>query len=151
MSQHAARGFFDAWNRRAFDEHVTFPIIDITGDRDVGVYWEVDVDGRPSGRRGVSFYKFDDDDRLVWALDAAEVLRELAGVDRIAHCGKILRDVRLMMLAGFNAQAVARAVRRAGRDPAPPLRSLIHRRISSSAPGPRPARAGSAAGRHARD
>jgi hypothetical protein len=44
-----------------------------------------------------------------WALDAAEVLRELAGVDRIAHCGKVLRDVRLMMLAGFNAQAVSRA------------------------------------------
>jgi hypothetical protein len=110
MSQHAARSFFDAWNRRAFDEamtfvaddchyddfsfvrphvgkasvrtlfenvaarapQVTFRIIDITGDRDVGVYWEVDVDGRPSGRRGVSFYKFDDDDRLVWALDAAD-------------------------------------------------------------------------------
>ena len=44
-----------------------------------------------------------------WALDAVEVLRELAGVDRIAHCGKVLRDVRLMMMAGFNAQAVCRA------------------------------------------
>ena len=44
-----------------------------------------------------------------WALDAVEVLRELAGVDRIAHCGKLLRDVRLMMMAGFNAQAVSRA------------------------------------------
>ncbi len=91
MSQHAARGFFDAWNRRAFDEamtfvaddchyddfsfvrphvgkasvrtlfenvaarapQVTFRIIDITGDRDVGVSWKLD-------------------DRLVWALDAAD-------------------------------------------------------------------------------
>ena len=43
------------------------------------------------------------------ALNGVEVLRELARVDRIAHCGKIVRDVRLMMIAGFNAEAVARA------------------------------------------
>jgi hypothetical protein len=43
------------------------------------------------------------------ALNGVEVLRELARVDRIAHCGKILRDTRLMMIAGFNAEAVTRA------------------------------------------
>jgi hypothetical protein len=43
------------------------------------------------------------------ALNGVEVLRELARVDRIAHCGKIVRDVRLMMMAGFNAEAVRRA------------------------------------------
>jgi hypothetical protein len=43
------------------------------------------------------------------ALNGVEVLRELARVDRIAHCGKIVRDVRLMMIAGFNAEAVQRA------------------------------------------
>jgi hypothetical protein len=110
MSQQACRAFFDAWNRRSFDEamehvaddchyndfsfvrphvgkadvralfenvaeiapEVTFLLHDLTGDHDVGVYWEVCVQGRPTGRRGVSYYKFDDDDRLVWALDAAD-------------------------------------------------------------------------------
>jgi len=43
------------------------------------------------------------------ALNGVEVLRELAHVGCIAHCGRILRDVRLMMIAGFNAEAVARA------------------------------------------
>jgi len=43
------------------------------------------------------------------ALNGVEVLRELARVERIAHCGKIVRDVRLMMIAGFNAEAVYRA------------------------------------------
>jgi hypothetical protein len=43
------------------------------------------------------------------ALNGVEVLRELAQVKRIAQCGKILRDVRLMMIAGFNAEAVSRA------------------------------------------
>ncbi len=51
---------------------VTFLIHDITGEHDVGAYWEVLVAGQPSGRVGVSFYKFDADDRLVWALDAAD-------------------------------------------------------------------------------
>lgn len=110
MSQTAVRGFFDAWNRRAFDEAmafvaddchyddfsfvrphvgkvevrrlfervaeaapgVTFVIHAATGERDVGTYWEVCIDGVPSGRFGVSFYRFDDEDRLVWALDAAD-------------------------------------------------------------------------------
>ena len=109
MSQQAARAFFDAWNRRAFDEamtfvaddchyddfgfkrphvgkaevrtlfenvakvapDVTFEITDITGDHDVGVYWYVQVKGERASR-GVSFYKFDTDDKLVWALDAAD-------------------------------------------------------------------------------
>jgi|GEM_PF-6098544 len=51
---------------------VTFHILDVTGDRDVGAYWEVLRGGQPTGRRGVSFYRFDADDRLVWALDAAD-------------------------------------------------------------------------------
>jgi len=37
-----------------------------------------------------------------------EVLRELARVHRIAHCGKILHDVRLMAVAGFNVEALRR-------------------------------------------
>ena len=110
MSEHACRGFFEAWNRRDFDAamafvaddcyyndfsflrpHVgkvsvrtlfenvaqrvpdlTFHILNITGDGDVGVYWEVMVNGQSTGRCGVSFYRFDGDDRLVWALDAAD-------------------------------------------------------------------------------
>lgn len=110
MSQAAARAFFDAWNRREFDEAmshvaddchyndfgfvrphdgsasvrtlfenvakmaptVSFRIIDITGDHDVGCYWEIDANGMPTGRTGVSFYKFDGDDKLMWALDAAD-------------------------------------------------------------------------------
>jgi hypothetical protein len=43
------------------------------------------------------------------ALNGVEVLRELARVERIAQCGKILRDARLMMIAGFNAEAVRKA------------------------------------------
>jgi len=43
------------------------------------------------------------------ALNGVEVLRELARVQRIAQCGKLLRDTRLMRVAGFNAEAVARA------------------------------------------
>ena len=43
------------------------------------------------------------------ALNGVEVLRELGRIERIAHCGKIVRDVRLMMIAGFNAEQVHRA------------------------------------------
>jgi hypothetical protein len=43
------------------------------------------------------------------ALNGVEVLRELARVERISQCGKILRDARLMMVAGFNAEAVQKA------------------------------------------
>jgi hypothetical protein len=48
------------------------------------------------------------------ALNGVEVLRELARVERISQCGKILRDARLMMVAGFNAEAVQKA-REAGK------------------------------------
>ena len=48
------------------------------------------------------------------ALNGVEILRELARVDRIARCGKIIGDARLMMIAGFNAEAVQKA-RQAGK------------------------------------
>ncbi len=51
---------------------VGFKVHRITGDRDCGVVWEVTVDGNPTGRFGVSYYAFDEDDKLVWALDAAD-------------------------------------------------------------------------------
>lgn len=55
---------------------VTFLIRDITGghpgENSVGAYWEILNDGRPTGRMGVSFYRYDESDRLVWALDAAD-------------------------------------------------------------------------------
>lgn len=111
MSKQACLAFFDAWNRRDFDEamthvaddchyndysfvrpHVgrdevralfenvaravpdlTFVITDVAdAGSSVGTYWEVHIKGVPTGRTGVSFYKFDADDRLVWALDAAD-------------------------------------------------------------------------------
>jgi carboxylesterase len=110
MSQAAARAFFDAWNRRAFDEamehvaddcvyndfsfvrphvgkpavrhlfeqvaerypSVTFEMQHTTGERDVGAYWQIVANGQPTGRFGVSMYRFDEDDRMVWALDAAD-------------------------------------------------------------------------------
>jgi hypothetical protein len=46
------------------------------------------------------------------ALNGLEILRELAWVDRIAHCGRVIRDTRLMMIAGFNAQEIERQHRR---------------------------------------
>lgn len=45
------------------------------------------------------------------ALNGLQVLRELAGIGRVAHCGKVVRDTRLMMVAGFNVEAVERAAR----------------------------------------
>jgi hypothetical protein len=30
------------------------------------------MEGKPTGRFGVSYYAFDEDDKLVWALDAAD-------------------------------------------------------------------------------
>jgi hypothetical protein len=48
------------------------------------------------------------------ALNGVEVLRELARVERIGQCGKVLRDARLMRIAGFNAEAVQKA-RQAGK------------------------------------
>ena len=46
------------------------------------------------------------------ALNGVEVVRELAEVEHLGHCGKVLADVRLMMIAGFNAEEVVRACRR---------------------------------------
>ncbi len=43
------------------------------------------------------------------ALNGVELIRELADVDRISHCGKVLSDLRLMMIAGFNIEEVMRA------------------------------------------
>ena len=51
---------------------VTFVVLTLTGEHDVAAHWEVALDGRPTGRRGLSYYRFDDDDRLVWAQDAAD-------------------------------------------------------------------------------
>ena len=41
-------------------------------------------------------------------LNGVEVIRELAGIGRIQHCGKILSDTRLMMQAGFNLARIQR-------------------------------------------
>jgi hypothetical protein len=46
------------------------------------------------------------------ALNGVEVIRELSHVERIAGLGKVLSDVRLMLLAGFNVEAVGRAAGR---------------------------------------
>lgn len=43
------------------------------------------------------------------ALNGVELIRELAGVARIAHCGKVLSDLRLMMISGFNLEEIMRA------------------------------------------
>jgi len=43
------------------------------------------------------------------ALNGVEVLRELARVDRIAHCGKIVRDVRLSWVSCWRPCSAASA------------------------------------------
>lgn len=48
------------------------------------------------------------------ALNGLEVLRELIHVKRIAHCGRVISDTRLMMIAGFNAEEIRRQRRRKG-------------------------------------
>ena len=48
------------------------------------------------------------------ALNGLEVLRELAQVDRIARCGRVISDTRLMMVAGFNAEEIRKTRRRRG-------------------------------------
>jgi len=45
-------------------------------------------------------------------LNGVELIRELAGIDRIERCGKVLRDVQLMLRAGFNLEEVTRAVQK---------------------------------------
>lgn len=69
--------------------------------------WEKLVSLRPAGLRK--------DNGKPWrAMNGLEVLRELAGVERIARCGKVISDARLMAIAGFNAEEIARARRRDG-------------------------------------
>jgi hypothetical protein len=69
------------------------------------------------------------------ALNGLEVVRELARVERISRCGKVLRDARLMMMAGFNAEAVYRA-REAGKPVVDPETLSNHLgRISPRAAG----------------
>lgn len=46
------------------------------------------------------------------ALNGVELIRELAGIDRIQRCGKVLRDVQLMLRAGFNLQEVTLATQK---------------------------------------
>lgn len=48
------------------------------------------------------------------ALNGLQVLRELVGIKRIAHCGRIIADTRLMMIAGFNAAQIRRRQRHDG-------------------------------------
>jgi hypothetical protein len=45
-------------------------------------------------------------------LNGLEALRELSHVDRIAHCGKVIQDTRLMLIAGFNAEEIRRTHKR---------------------------------------
>lgn len=40
------------------------------------------------------------------ALNGIEVIRELADINAISHCGKILSDARLMLIAGFNVEEI---------------------------------------------
>jgi hypothetical protein len=78
------------------DKHVVLDFLVTSG------LWSVLTSMEPDGLRK--------ENGKPWrALNGVEVLRELARVDRIAHCGKILRDVRLMLIAGFNAEEVSRA------------------------------------------
>jgi hypothetical protein len=46
------------------------------------------------------------------ALNGLEALRELSHVNRLAHCGRIIADTRLMLIAGFNAEEIRRTQRR---------------------------------------
>lgn len=69
--------------------------------------WELLVSLRPT--------KLRKDNGKPWrALNGLEVLRELAHVDRIAGCGRVISDTRLMMIAGFNAEEIRKTRRRRG-------------------------------------
>ncbi len=63
------RTLFENVAKRAPD--VAFEITEMTGDANVGVLWNVLVKGAAVSR-GVSYYRFDGEDRLCWALDAAD-------------------------------------------------------------------------------
>jgi DNA-binding transcriptional ArsR family regulator len=69
--------------------------------------WELLVSSRPRRLRK-------DNGRPWRAMNGLEVLRELARVERIARCGRVISDARLMVIAGFNAEQVGRARRRGG-------------------------------------
>jgi hypothetical protein len=69
--------------------------------------WEVLVSLRPG--------KLRKDNGKPWrALNGLEALRELARVERIAHCGRVISDTRLMMIAGFNAREIGRRRKQGG-------------------------------------
>jgi DDE family transposase len=69
--------------------------------------WEVLVNLRPG--------KLRKENGKPWrALNGLEVLRELINVKRIAHCGRVISDTRLMVIAGFNAREIRRQRRRQG-------------------------------------
>jgi hypothetical protein len=63
--------------------------------------WEILVSLRPG--------KLRKENGKPWrAMNRLEVLRELIHVERIAHCGRVISDTRLMMIAGFNAEEIRR-------------------------------------------
>jgi hypothetical protein len=69
--------------------------------------WEILVSLRPG-----KLYK---ENGKPWrAMNGLEVLRELIHVERIAHCGRVISDTRLMMIAGFNAEEIRRQRKRRG-------------------------------------
>ena len=69
--------------------------------------WEVLVSLRPA--------KLRKENGKPWrALNGLEVLRELTRVERIAQCGRVIADTRLMIVAGFNAAEIRRSQRRKG-------------------------------------
>jgi hypothetical protein len=69
--------------------------------------WETMVSLRPG--------KLQKENGKPWrALNGLEVLRELIHVERIAHCGRVISDTRLMLIAGFNAEEIRRRRKRRG-------------------------------------
>lgn len=69
--------------------------------------WEILVSLRPA--------KLRKENGKPWrALNGLEVLRELVGIERIAHCGRVIADTRLMLIAGFNAEEIRRRQRHGG-------------------------------------
>lgn len=69
--------------------------------------WEILVSLRPG--------KLHKENGKPWrAMNGLEVLRELIHVERIAHCGRVISDTRLMMIAGFNAEEIRRRRKRKG-------------------------------------
>lgn len=65
------------------------------------------------------------------ALNGIEVIRELADINAISHCGKILSDARLMLIAGFNVEEVAKVKRNLIIDPEPLSSHLVRISVQS--------------------